>query len=82
MAKGKRVLDLCCYTGGFSIYAATGGAREVIGKGERARGREGERARGREFALFNTRSGVDLDEDAIKQAQVNSTLNNLTNLIR
>ena len=44
MAKGKRVLDLCCYTGGFSIYAATGGAREVIGKGERARGREGERA--------------------------------------
>lgn len=25
------MLDLCCYTGGFSIYAAKGGATEVIG---------------------------------------------------
>jgi len=29
---GKRVLDLCCNTGGFSVYAkALGGAEEVIG---------------------------------------------------
>lgn len=45
ISKGKSVLDLCCYTGnlistnttayfkigGFSIYAAKGGAKEVIG---------------------------------------------------
>jgi 23S rRNA (cytosine1962-C5)-methyltransferase len=31
MASNKTVLDLCCYTGGFSIAAATGGATEVIG---------------------------------------------------
>lgn len=30
-AKGKRVLDSFCYSGGWSIYAAQGGAREVIG---------------------------------------------------
>src|SRR5262249_14449678 len=29
---GKRVLDLCCNTGGFAVYAkALGGAEEVIG---------------------------------------------------
>jgi len=27
----KRVLDLCCYTGGFALHAAAGGAREVVG---------------------------------------------------
>lgn len=31
IAKGKRVLDLFCYTGGFSINAALGGAEKVIG---------------------------------------------------
>ena len=31
MAKGKRVLDLCSYTGGFSISAKLGGATEVTG---------------------------------------------------
>lgn len=30
-AKGKRVLDCFCYSGGWSMYAAQGGAREVIG---------------------------------------------------
>lgn len=30
-AKGERVLDCFCYSGGWSIYAAQGGAREVIG---------------------------------------------------
>ena len=30
LAKGKRVLDACCYTGGFAISAAVGGAREVL----------------------------------------------------
>ncbi len=28
---GKRVLDLCCNTGGFAVYAAARGASEVIG---------------------------------------------------
>ncbi len=31
LAKGRRVLDLCCYTGGFALAAAKGGAREVKG---------------------------------------------------
>jgi 23S rRNA (cytosine1962-C5)-methyltransferase len=30
LAKGKRVLDAFSYTGGFSVYAARGGAREVM----------------------------------------------------
>jgi 23S rRNA (cytosine1962-C5)-methyltransferase len=29
-AKDKRVLNLFCYTGSFSVYAADGGAREVV----------------------------------------------------
>jgi 23S rRNA (cytosine1962-C5)-methyltransferase len=29
-AKGKRVLNLFCYTGSFSVYAAKGGAAEVV----------------------------------------------------
>lgn len=29
--EGKRVLDLCCNTGGFGIYAAVRGASEVVG---------------------------------------------------
>ena len=29
--EGKRVLDLCCNTGGFAVYAAVRGAEEVIG---------------------------------------------------
>lgn len=29
LAEGKSVLDLCCYTGAFSIYAAKAGASEV-----------------------------------------------------
>ena len=28
---GKRVLDLCCYSGGFAINAAKGGATHVTG---------------------------------------------------
>ena len=30
-AAGKRVLDLCCNTGGFGVYAAARGAAEVVG---------------------------------------------------
>ncbi|HQP07451.1 MAG TPA: class I SAM-dependent rRNA methyltransferase [Anaerolineaceae bacterium] len=30
LAKGKRVLNCFCYTGGFSLSAAAGGAREII----------------------------------------------------
>lgn len=29
LARGRRVLDLCCYTGGFSLNALRGGARSV-----------------------------------------------------
>ena len=29
--EGKRVLDLCCNTGGFAVYAAVRGATEVLG---------------------------------------------------
>ena len=29
--EGKRVLDLCCNTGGFAVYSAVRGAEEVIG---------------------------------------------------
>lgn len=31
ISKGKKVLDLFCYTGGFSINAALGGAKKVLG---------------------------------------------------
>lgn len=31
LCTGKRVLDLCCNTGGFGIYAAVRGAAEVVG---------------------------------------------------
>lgn len=31
LARGRTVLDLCCYTGGFSLAAAAGGARSVLG---------------------------------------------------
>jgi 23S rRNA (cytosine1962-C5)-methyltransferase len=31
LAAGRRVLDAFCYTGGFAIHAAAGGAREVLG---------------------------------------------------
>jgi 23S rRNA (cytosine1962-C5)-methyltransferase len=30
LARGKAVLDVFCYTGGFSVYAARGGARKVV----------------------------------------------------
>ncbi len=29
-SKGKRVLNICCYSGGFSIYALRGGAEKVV----------------------------------------------------
>ena len=31
IAKGMRVLDVCCYSGGFSLNAAFGGAVSVTG---------------------------------------------------
>ena len=50
LVKDRRVLDLCCYTGGFAVTAGSaGGAGEV--------------------------TGVDLDEEAIEQAQRNGNLN-------
>lgn len=32
ISKDQRVLDVCCYTGGFALNAACGGATDVIGK--------------------------------------------------
>ena len=29
VSRGKRLLDVCCYTGAFSVHACAGGAREV-----------------------------------------------------
>jgi 23S rRNA (cytosine1962-C5)-methyltransferase len=31
LCEGRRVLDLCCNTGGFAVYAAARGASEVVG---------------------------------------------------
>lgn len=31
ISKDKKILDLCCYTGSFSIIAALGGAKHVVG---------------------------------------------------
>ncbi|KAG8069923.1 hypothetical protein GUJ93_ZPchr0006g41933 [Zizania palustris] len=31
LSKGQRVLDICCYSGGFALNAAKGGASNVIG---------------------------------------------------
>ncbi len=31
LCRGKRVLDICCNTGGFAVYAKVGGATESIG---------------------------------------------------
>lgn len=31
ISSGKRVLDLCCYSGGFALNAAKGGATSVLG---------------------------------------------------
>ena len=31
LAGGLHVLDLCCYTGGFALSAALGGAASVVG---------------------------------------------------
>lgn len=31
ISAGKRVLDLCCYSGGFALNAARGGATSVVG---------------------------------------------------
>lgn len=32
LSKGKTVLDLCCYTGGFALACAVGGAQSVTGE--------------------------------------------------
>lgn len=37
LAAGRRVLDLCCYSGGFAINAALGGATEVGARGRARR---------------------------------------------
>jgi 23S rRNA (cytosine1962-C5)-methyltransferase len=31
LARGRRVLDLCCNAGGFAVHAMAGGAREAVG---------------------------------------------------
>ncbi|RRT81196.1 hypothetical protein B296_00016445 [Ensete ventricosum] len=32
ISRDRRVLDVCCYSGGFALNAASGGAKDVIGK--------------------------------------------------
>lgn len=32
LSKGQRVLDVCCYSGGFALNAAKAGADNVLGK--------------------------------------------------
>ena len=32
LARDRSVLDLCCYTGGFALASASGGASQVTGK--------------------------------------------------
>lgn len=32
ISKDQKVLDVCCYTGGFAFNATRGGATDVIGK--------------------------------------------------
>lgn len=39
MARGKTVLDLCCYSGGFALAAAAAGAQSAIGARSRPGGR-------------------------------------------
>ncbi len=56
LAKGRRVLDLCCYSGGFALSAWKGGAAGV--------------------------EAVDLDEDALAAAAINSELNGAGGAIR
>lgn len=31
ISKGQKVLDICCYSGGFSLNAAKGGAMSITG---------------------------------------------------
>lgn len=31
ISEGQKVLDICCYTGGFALNAASGGASSVTG---------------------------------------------------
>ncbi|MDR1744926.1 MAG: class I SAM-dependent rRNA methyltransferase [Planctomycetota bacterium] len=56
LAKGRRVLDLCCYSGGFALSAWKGGAAGV--------------------------EAVDLDEEALAAAAINSDLNGAGKAIR
>ncbi len=57
--RGKRVLDLCCNTGGFAVYAkAKGGAAEVVGRRPRRAGhRAGEAEREAERRAGPLRAG-------------------------
>lgn len=32
ISRDRKVLDVCCYSGGFALSAAFGGASDVIGK--------------------------------------------------
>ncbi len=69
LARGRRVLDAFCYTGGFALHAARGGAGEVVAVDSSehalALGRENARLNGLEQVSFH-RADVfaDLDERA------------------
>lgn len=77
ISAGKRVLDLCCYSGGFALNAAKGGATSVLGTF---------------FFLFlylflldpstfclikNTFSGIDSSLPALELARENLILNHM-----
>ena len=54
--RGRRVLDMCCYIGGFSLAAARHGpAREVLGVDSSDRAIQQAQANARENALENVR---------------------------
>ncbi|PKA56072.1 hypothetical protein AXF42_Ash015557 [Apostasia shenzhenica] len=66
IAKGQRVLDVCCYSGGFALNAAAGGADDVIGK----------RLTVLLFVLLYA-VGIDSSMPALELAKENVQLNNM-----
>ncbi|MET0384887.1 MAG: class I SAM-dependent rRNA methyltransferase [Polyangiales bacterium] len=65
LCEGRRVLDLCCYVGAFSLAAARGGAREVLAI-DRSEAALAQAQRGLERAGFGAR--VRCQRRELKQA--------------
>ena len=78
LARGARVLDLYCYTGGFAVQAARGGAAAVLGDrplraGAGARHRSGGAQRGRPDLLVSPRRSLCRSRRARRQRTSAST---------